>query len=406
MKNEKSVRPVKSLHEVENNEVGDIRPASDIESRRPRVCMVGAFHSPTFSGRVASELLVASRGVELAVAASERVSYLHQKEFSISAFVDKVLARPESGRYRLWIMPVFALPPSIDQGEFWTVTEFDAINPDVKALKRLKNLDVVWVTSEEHAKACIKAGIKKEVVRVFSMPVNQRTFHPRVPCPTRYAPEKNVFRFIVSGSPLKRKGIEDVLHAYIKEFKPHEKVELVIKLTHLPKIKKDFDYEITDLRKKLGALNRTFAKVTIIAETLADIEYAGLLASADAYVAAGLSFNSAVSVREAMSCALPVIGPDYLANIAGLTEQSGFLLSTNELQLAPGELYASSPACKVRQLNAEKLAAAMREAVTCCNKARKMGLVGQRFMKKQPDWKSFAADVAKIAGERFSLQKS
>lgn len=373
--------------------------------RRPRVCMVANFHSPTFSGRVASELLVASRGVELAVAASERQSYLYQKEFVISPFVDKVLGRPDTGRYRLWTMPLFAMPTEIEQGEFWALTAFDAMYPDGKAIRKLKGLPVVWVPSETHAAACRKAGISAAALRVFPLPVNQRTFHPRVPCPSRLAPEKGVFRFIVSGSPLKRKGIEDVLQAYIKEFKPEEKVELVVKLTHLPKIKKDFDYEISDFRKKFGALNRMFAKVTLVAETLSDHDYAGLLASADAFVSGNLSYNSAINVKEAMACALPVIGADYLSDLAGLTPECGFLVPAHEADFAAGELYVNSPACRVKKLDAGKLAAAMREAFTCNNKARKMGLVGQRQLKTRPDWKSFAADLMNVAVTRFRSQE-
>ncbi|EKD81306.1 MAG: hypothetical protein ACD_39C01866G0001, partial [uncultured bacterium] len=41
-----------------------------------------------------------------------------------------------------------------------------------------------------------------------------------------------------------------------------------------------------------------------------------------------------------------------------------------------------------------------------CNRARKMGLTGQRLLKKQPQWQDFAAELLKFAGERFSLQES
>ena len=400
-------KPLKSLAVADNN--ADAAEASEekpFRSTRPRICLVAGFHSPSFSGRVGSEVLAAARSSEMAVAASERVSYLHQKNFVISPFVEKVLARPESGRYRLWIMPAFALPEKIEQGEYWAITEFDANSTDVKVLKRLKHLTRLWVPSQQHADICRKAGLKSESVGVFPLPVNLKNFHPRVPCPKRYEKDKGVFRIMVSGCPLKRKGIEDALHAYIKEFKPAEKVELVIKLTHLPKIKKNYEYEVSDLRKKLGALNQFFARVTVIEETLNDREYSGLLASADLFVAAGLSFNSGLSVKEAMACALPVVAPDYLADQLGITSECAFLVETEPARFNAGELHASAPAVNVRRLKPAGLAAAMRQAFVQCNKARKMGLTGQRLLKKQPQWQDFAAEIGKFAGERFKLQEA
>ena len=156
--------------------------------------------------------------------------------------------------------------------------------------------------------------------------------------------------------------MEDVLKAYIKEFKPTEKVELIIKLTHLPKIKKDFAYEVLDFRKKLGALNSMFAKVTVIDSTLSDEDYAGLLASADVYAAGNLSFNSAVNVREATACGLHIIGADYLSSISNLPMNTIIPVKTNEIEMPKGELYADSPAIKVHQLDSQGLSYAMRKA--------------------------------------------
>ena len=403
----KPEKPLKPVLPVESkSDSGEAVEDKPFRSTRPRICVVAGFHSPSFSGRVASEILAAARSSEIAVAASERTSYLHQKNFVISPFVEKVLARPESGRYRLWVMPAFALPENIEKGEYWAITAFDTNSTDVKVLKRLKHLTRIWVPSQQHADLCRKAGLKSDSVGVFPLPVNLGNFHPRVPCPKNYAKEKAVFRIMVSGCPLKRKGLEDVLHAYIKEFKPAEKVELLIKLTHLPKIKKNFDYEITDLRKKLGALSQIFAKVTVVEETLSDREYSGLLASADLFVAAGLSFNSGLSVKEAMACALPVVVPDYLAEQLAITPECAFLVETEPVQLKPGELHASSPAVNVRRLKPAGLAAAMRQAFVQCNKARKMGLTGQRMLKKQPQWQDFAVELGKFAGERFRLQEA
>jgi glycosyltransferase involved in cell wall biosynthesis len=374
--------------------------------RQPRVCVVAGFHSPSFSGRVAAEIIAASRGVELALAASELPVYPVQKNLKVSALVDKMLQRPESGRFRLWVMPPSALPQSLEQGEMWCYTAFDPFFCDVSALKKLKKAERIWVPSARHVEACVKAGCKRDSLRVFPVPVNLRTFHPRVVCPARFAPEPGYFRFILSASPVKRKGIKEVLQAFIKEFKADEKVELVIRLTQFPRPRKEFSYEIADLKSRLGALNKMFARVTVIAESLSDQEYAGLLASADAFVAAGTSFNSAVSVREAMACALAVIGPQTLTEFTEISSEHAFLLPVKPVELEAGFLYSGSPSGKSWSVSDEDLRRGMREAYTCCNKSRKMGLAAQRLMKKQNDWKKFALELKEFARERFSIIQS
>ena len=326
------------------------------------VCIIANFRSPTFTGRVGTAILEAAKEQNLLFAGSERRSYAWQKEFILPESVSKTLEQPDVSKSRCYVSTINSFSQEHAGPQDSWIASFDPMNPDIAQLKRLHRAGLVVVPSEKHAQACKKAGIKPQNIKIAPIPVNTNIFNPKAECPNEYINKKDYFRIITSGNPLNRKGLEDVLAAYIKEFKPTEKVELIIKLTHLPKIKKDFAYEILDFRKKLGALNSMFAKVTVIDNTMSDSDYAGLLASADVYAAGNLAYNSAISVREAAACGLHIIGADYLNSISNLPMNTIIPVKTLEYEMPKGELYADSPAIKVKKLDSQGLSYAMRRA--------------------------------------------
>ncbi len=354
------------------------------------VCVISNFHSPTFSGTVGTALLAAGKNQGLSFAASDRRSYAYQEGFKLPDVVVKAIEQPDVSKSRCYVAPLCNFGQEhVGPSDSW-IAGFDAMNPDIAQLRRLQRAGLVVVPSDKHAQACKKAGIKPQNIKIVPIPVDQKIFNAQAEAPAEYMNKKGAFRIITTGSPLNRKGLEDVLVAYIKEFKPAEKVELIIKLTHLPKIKKDFAYEVLDFRKKLGALNSMFAKVTIIDHTMTDMEYAGLLASADLFVAGNVAFYSAVNVREAVACGLHVVGADYLPQVANLPMNCVIPVKTNEVDMPKGELYAESPVCKVRRLDAQALSYAMRRAFNSKDslRGRKAGIAAS--FKNTMSWEELA----------------
>ncbi len=356
------------------------------------VCVIANFRSPTFTGRVGTAILESANKQNLMFAGSERRSYAWQKDFVLPESVSKTLEQPDVSKSRCYASSLYSFSQEhAGPQDSWIVT-FDPMNPDLAQLKRLHRTGLVVVPSDKHAQACKKAGIKPQNIRIAPIPVNTEIFNAKAVCPSQYINKKGYFRIITSGNPLNRKGLEDVLQAYIKEFAPTEKVELIIKLTHLPKIKKDFAYEVLDFRKKLGALNSMFAKVTVIDYTMTDEDYAGLLASSDVYVAGNLAFNSAINAREAVACGLPVIGADYLNSISNLPMNSIIPVKTKEYEMPKGELYADSPSIKVQKLDLQGLSYAMRKAFNAKDslRGRKAGIAAS--FKNTITW----AELAKL----------
>ena len=354
------------------------------------VCIIANFRSPTFTGRVGTAILEAAKGQNLMFAGSERRSYAWQKEFILPESVSKTLEQPDVSKSRCYVSPLNGFSQEHAGPQDSWIASFDPMNPDFAQLKRLHRAGLVVVPSEKHAQACKKAGIKAQNIKIAPIPVNTDIFNAKAVCPSEYENKKDYFRIITSGNPLNRKGLEDVLAAYIKEFRPTEKVELIIKLTHLPKVKKDYAYEILDFRKKLGALNSMFAKVTVIDNTMSDSDYAGLLCSADVFVAGNVAFNSAINVREAVACGLHIIGADYLNSISNLPMNTIIPVKTTVYEMPKGELYADSPAIKVNKLDLQGLSYAMRRAFNAKDslRGRKAGIAAS--FKNSITWEELA----------------
>ncbi|MFZ2956055.1 MAG: hypothetical protein WA705_04080 [Candidatus Ozemobacteraceae bacterium] len=366
------------------------------EDQRPtRFCFEGDYSAPTASGRMTRELVLAARGHEMPLSLRERKSYGPRFEEPLPPFLEQLIRRPPSGRIRILCMPAFALPENVDRGEFWAISGFDPIHPTPLEIAALKRVEKLWVPSAAHRKALQKAGMPAMKLEIMPPAVNRKIFHSRAEIPDEIArrsekPGEKTFRFLAVVNPLRRKGVDLILRAYLEEFKPDESVHLVLKMTHLPKLKKDFPYEISDLAKRLGALNRMFARVDVFAETWTDNKLAGLMAGCNAFVTANRAYHTAMVVREAMAAGLPIIGPTCLTDILELDETTGYLVSTREVSMEEGGLFADSPETMVEEVEIEALRKRMREAFTDQRNTREKGMAAIRAGRTAPDWKNLA----------------
>jgi hypothetical protein len=98
-----------------------------------------------------------------------------------------------------------------------------------------------------------------------------------------------------------------------------------------------------------------------------------------------------------MACALPIVGPDVLKDLLGITDEQGYFFATKKAKVAESEIYPGSKPGEVHEPDMEEFKKAMRTAFTNRNQARKKGLVGQRALKAQPGWKEAARALYKFA---------
>ncbi len=333
---------------------------------------------------------MSSRGIELPLALQVRKSYDHDETFVLPNFLEILAQRPTAGNIRMVCLPAFALPERVESGRYWALTAF---NPDRlsdverRALRRPERL---FVPTEAHAASLRKEKISKNIITVLEPAVSPTVFSSKAVWPTGRLEKPKAFTFISVISPLRRHGIDLLLRAWVEEFRAAEPVRLVIKLSHLPRLKKRLSYEISDLAMRLGALNRLFAPVSVLEGFWEEDDLAGLIAGSNALICPDRLPFTGFRVREAHACGVPVIAPVSVRAVAPLDEETGYLVETHETDQPADALFPGSPACRVAEPDVASLRRRMREAFLAAADARRRGEEAARRSTKLTDWENRA----------------
>ncbi|HNW33878.1 MAG TPA: hypothetical protein PKM25_03030 [Candidatus Ozemobacteraceae bacterium] len=377
-----------------------------------RICFECDVASLAASGRYGRELLLASRGIELPLSLHARKSYDHDDAFPLPPFLERLAQRPPSGLIRLVCLPAFALPEHIESGRYWALTSFNPdhlTQPERRALSRPERL---FVPSEAHAARLREAKIPADRIRIIEPAVHPLVFNPRAQWPAAQLEKPDEFLFISVISPLRRHGIDLLLRAWVEEFRAGEPVRLILKLSHLPRLKKRLPYEISDLSMRLGALNRMFAPVSILEGSWPEESLAGLIAGSHVFVCTDRLPFTGFRVREALACGVPVIAPASVCAVAHIDEEVGYLVETTESEQPAGGLYPESPACRLEEPNIPALRRRMREAFLAAPGVKRRGQEAAHRAEALTDWENRArvllsalSDPVKPAGPRNTVRR-
>src|SRR5690606_1119683 len=106
-----------------------------------------------------------------------------------------------------------------------TMFETDRLPADwVRACNRM---DEIWVPSTFNARTFAESGVREEKIRVLPLGVDTQRFHPGVP--PLPIPGARGFVFLANFAWQQRKGWPLLVEAFVREFRPHEAVTLVLK---------------------------------------------------------------------------------------------------------------------------------------------------------------------------------
>lgn len=355
-----------------------------------RVCFECDVASLTASGRYGRELLLAARGVELPLALQVRKSYDHDDAFPLPPFIENLAKRPPSGQIRLVCLPAFALPEKNEFGRYWALTSFNPEHLSREECRALRRPEKLFVPTEAHAARLAKEKISKDIITVVEPAVNPLVFNQKAAWPIEQLEKPNAFLFMAVISPLRRHGIDLLLRAWVEEFKAGEPVHLLLKLSHLPRLKKRLPYEIADLSMRLGALNRLFAPVSVLEGSWQEEALAGMIAGSDVLVCPDRLPFSGFRIREALACGVPVIAPDSVRTVSPLDEETGYLVETHEIAQPAGSLFPESPACNIEEPVVAGLRRRMREAFLAAPGAKRRGKEAARRSTQLTDWENRA----------------
>lgn len=194
-----------------------------------------------------------------------------------------------------------------------------------------RHYDELWVHSAWNERHALAAGVDRARVRRIPLGIDPEVMRPDGPRATLGLGHAFVFAFV--GAAVMRKGIDLLLDAYRRAFRPDDPVALVIK-DHTG----DVFYQQQSYRDAiLAAANDPEVPPILYLDSYMPVEdLASLLRRADAFVLPYRSEGFACPVLEAMACGTPPIVPDVGACVDYCDRTTGVLVPTREITLPVG----------------------------------------------------------------------
>jgi glycosyltransferase involved in cell wall biosynthesis len=255
----------------------------------------------------------------------------------------------------------------------------------------LQSMDEVWTPSTWGRQLLVDNGIAPAKAKVVPEGVDADRFAPNRSSRGDDAP----FRFLFVGKWEARKGVELLLRAYRREFRPDEPVELVLHAWN-PYIR-GFDLEAS-IRRAIGwrASAPVLASSPVTQEGLVR-----LYNSSDAFVLPTRAEGWGLPITEAMACGLPVIVTGYSAPLDFVDDQVGYLISVaRHAQVRDRHFFPSGKALGTWAEPEEgSLRQLMRHVFENRNEAREKGRRGRARVCSQLTWDHAASAARRLLRE-------
>ena len=197
---------------------------------------------------------------------------------------------------------------------------FETFEPPKEWVDVLNTNDAVICPSLFNMKIFKHAGVDKPLYYVPHC-VNIDAYHPGV-IPSL---KSDVFTFMCFGAWKKRKGWPQLLEAWSQEFKPDEKVRLVIKTDRHTMANIAVDQTV----RNMGLTRKDIAPIEFESKILTDTELPSFMKSADCLICPTMGEGFGIPGLQCMALGVPVV----ITNFSGCTdyanEQTATLIEPN-----------------------------------------------------------------------------
>ena len=224
------------------------------------------------------------------------------KEWDITnpASLIEVVSQTNEGDINIWFPGSQASIPLLKgKNILWAIFESDLLPPQYIAT--LLKADLVWTPSNWAKRVLVANGFPEEKIDVVPEGVDQYIFHPF----KRKVRDSNCYHFLAVGKYEQRKGYDQLLQAFKKEFSTNPEVQLFIKA----------DYFIDDERaanklkneiEKTGLQNIKMIRGAVDVKDLLE-----LYRNADGFVLPSRAEGWGLTLVEALACGLPTATVNY-----------------------------------------------------------------------------------------------
>jgi glycosyltransferase involved in cell wall biosynthesis len=342
---------------------------------------VGGLHSLGLINRALCKALLA-RGVELGLSAPG-VGSVTPEQLASDPVLDARRGRPPvGGAPHVWVAhrwPPRLDPPPEGRWAFFQPWEFGSLPR--AWLPAAKRADEVWAYSRAARDVYVEAGVPPDRVHVVPLGVDPEVFHSG--CEAAPLPPGPRYRFLFVGGTIHRKGIDVLLAAYERAFRPGDRVGLVIQDMGARTF-----YRGQTAGAAIAALRDRGYTVEYREESLPPEGLASLYAACDCAVQPYRGEGFALPVVEAMACGLPVIVTGAGPALDYASDETAYLVPARRVEL---------PECRVGDTetvgrpwlwepDVEALAELTRKVASDPAAARGKGAAASRFIRKNFTW--------------------
>jgi glycosyltransferase involved in cell wall biosynthesis len=207
--------------------------------------------------------------------------------------------------------------------------------PSPRMLEKSVELEALWVPSQFHCDVLLEYGIPQEKLRVLPSCVGGGNGAAGDPVDLGTGRHFN-FTSMVR---LADSGLEVLVRAFVREFRPDEDVALVLVVRMPPgKTTDQLLEEILALvQREVGTAKRDVASINLRVAPLPEDALTALLRASQAYVEPRPS-TWGRGVLEAMACGVPVVGARIGPNIELLSPHNSFASASETTTESLGEL--------------------------------------------------------------------
>lgn len=205
-----------------------------------------------------------------------------------------------------------------------TSTVWETMRIPKNELAHLNDIAQIWIPSSWGRKVMINNGLEAARVRVRVVPegVNIQRFKPN----TSSRAEKSLkqFRFLCVGKWEERKGINLLVEAFSRAFRPGDTVELVLNCNNSRMPGFSLEQAVNHVEVAPHAPIR-------ISYPAPDKDMAEIYTACDAFVLASRGEGWGLPIIEAMASELPVIVTNYSAYLDYVTSDNAYLLNVERI---------------------------------------------------------------------------
>jgi glycosyltransferase involved in cell wall biosynthesis/predicted Zn-dependent protease len=285
--------------------------------------------------------------------------------------------------------PARTTPPEKGRWVFYQPWEFGSI-PRLWVETLAPRVDEFWVPSHFVRDCCLQGGLHPDLVHVVSPGTDPQRFHPDAE-PT-LLPGRRAFAFLFVGATIHRKGIDLLLEAYARAFRPDEDVCLVIKDVAARTVYRGQTAE--GLIQRYQSSGRT-APILHLTDDWTDERLAGLYAACDCLVLPYRGEGFGLPIIEAMATARPVIVPAHGPALEICAEDTAYFVPARTVRLPEakvGDLELVAPGW-FGEVDVDSLRATLRHVHDHRDEARARGQVGRARVLGRWTWDHSVAAV-------------